>query len=197
MPQMEEVKNRGYTIDQVKKYVIYNDIDENESNAVVVSAWYIEFTTRQDITIKLLVDTETYTLYYIQISQTEYFEKKEDMLYWEELYYVERFLYDDWMSYWFDYYEAGQTAVQTFEGYMQGYWMNVETSVVHEEKEGVVIEYKSQKAQPQTVTMKLPYEEHYLQWWASVRSTGEKGVPAVFSMGLKNIAELIPELKED
>ncbi len=197
VPQLEEVKNRGYTIDQVKKYVVYNDIAEDESNAVVVSAWYIEFTTRQGITIKLLVDTETYTLYYIQICQTDYFESKEGRQYWEELYHVDIFLYDEWMRYWFDYYEAGQTAVQTFEGYMQGYWMNVETNVWYEEKEGVVIEYKSQKAQPQKVTMKLPYGEHYLQWWASVSSTHEKGVPAVFSMGLKNIADLIPELQGD
>ena len=171
VPRLEEVKNRGYTIDEVKKYIIYNDIEEGESNAVVVSAWYIEFTTRQDITIKLLADTETYTLYYIQVSQADYFESKEDKLHWEVVYDVEYFWQEDWLDLWFDYYEA--------------------------DHKDIVVESEAQKAQAQTISMELPYGDQTLQWHVEVQTDIKKKTPAVFSMGLKDIADFIPELQGD
>ena len=199
-PQMDEVENRGYTIDQIKKYVIYNDVTGNESNAVVVSAWIFEFTTRHDITVKLLVDTETYTIYYVQISQLDYYENTKDTLYWEKLYYMEEFYNTDWLSFWFDYLDAGQTSVQTFEGYLAGLNMKDKEAVneVVYDKMNIKVESKSGPRQPQEITMEFPYGEHYvLQWQASVQTVGDKGVPAIFSLGLKDIADLIPELQKD
>ena len=198
-PQMEEVENRGYTIDQIQKYVVYNDITEKESNPVLVSAWYIEFTTRHDITVRLLVDTETYTIYYVQISQLDYYENIKDTLYWEKLYYMERFYNTDWISFWFDYYEAGETSVQTIEGYLAGLELKgkeTETEIIYD-KMNIVVENKAGLAQPQGMVMDFPYGDKVLQWQASVWTTGKKGEEAVFSIGLKNLANLIPELQED
>lgn len=171
VPGLEEVKNRGYTIDEVKKYIIYNDIEEGESNAVVVSAWYIEFTTRQDITLKLLADTETYTLYYLQINQENYFESKEDKVHWQVVYDAEYFLQEEWLDLWIDYYEA--------------------------DRKDIVVESEFQKSKFQTISMELPYGDQTLQWHVEIQTDIKKKLPAVFSIGLKNIVDFIPELQRD
>ena len=186
-PQMAEVENRGYSIDQIKKYVIYNDIMGNETNAVVVSAWYFEFTTRHDITVKLLIDTETYTLYYMRLNQKDYRKDKESILYWEKLYYVDWFYDIDWMNFWFNYYEAGQTSVQNLEGYLAG--LDLGKYVAELERDGAPEKVMG-------ITMDFPYmDQYYLKWQASV--TTLPGTVSSFSMGLKDIANLIPELQED
>lgn len=171
VPRLEEVKNRGYTIDEVKKYIIYNDIEEGESNAVVVSAWYIEFTTRQDITIKLLADTETYTLYYLQVNQENYFESKEDKVNWQVVYDAEFFLQEEWLDLWIDYYEA--------------------------DRKDIVVESEAQKSQSQTISMEMPYGNQTLQWHVEIQTDIKKKLPAVFSIGLKDIVDFIPELQRD
>jgi len=171
VPRLEEVKNRGYTIDEVKKYIIYNDIEEGESNAVVVSAWYIEFTTRQDITIKLLADTETYTLYYLQVNQENYFESKEDKVNWQVVYDAEYFLQEEWLDLWIDYYEA--------------------------DRKDIVVESEAQKSQSQTISMEMPYGDQTLQWHVEIQTDIKKKLPAVFSIGLKDIVDFIPELQRD
>lgn len=168
---LEEVKNRGYTIDEVKKYIIYNDIEEGESNAVVVSAWYIEFTTRQDITIKLLADTETYTLYYLQVNQENYFESKEDKVHWQVVYDAEYFLQEEWLDLWIDYYEA--------------------------DRKDIVVESEAQKSQSQIISIELPYGDQTLQWHMEIQTDIKEKLPAVFSIGLKDIVDFIPELQRD
>lgn len=181
-PYLEAVKNRGYTLDQWMKYVIYSDITDEETNAVVISGWYIAFTTRDQITVKMLVDTETYELYYMKIVDYKYTERKNKE-YWEWLYADDYFLKQEWLAYWFDYYEAGQTEIQTFDGYVQGLWLNSQTDANEDKVLNSVLS--------------LPYGEYYLDWQFRIRTGTEKGIPAVFSIGLEEVAELIPQLKED
>ncbi len=187
-PYLLEVKNRGYTIDEWKKYVIYSDISEEENNAVVVSGWYIAFTTRDEVTIKLLVDTETYELYYMQITAQDY---AVEFPYLEKLYDLGLFLGTDWLSYWFDYYEAGETPVQTFEGYMANIMAN------ELNYGGIVADDTAQSAETQKTTMELPYWDYSLKWQFGVQLLSAENIPFTLSIGLTDIAVLIPELQED
>ena len=210
-PDMSAVASKGYMVDEWKKYVMYNDISEEESNAVILSGWYLEFTMRNDVTVKMLVDTETYDLYYLQMldyagmdsrtldhpekSQTVVTKKPEkygitdavnvyDML----KYNVENwYLITDWLGYWFEYYEAGENLIQTYEGYLQS--LETKGAELFSYHEG--INYEEYR-----FSMDLPYWQNVLNWEMKIGVAQDGKAPNTFSIGLRDVAERIAELQE-
>jgi len=185
---------KGYTVEQWKQYVIYNDSSEEEKPAVLLSGWYIELTARGNVTLKLLIDTESYELYYMQMDKGNFtWSKYLKTLYKEELFTLQDYL----MEYWFEYYEAGETPVQTYEHYRETvaepeveYMENLTDSI----KMSKSAEYMLWKME-----MNLPYLEKFLKWEMKAETVyptdeTEQENPGQFSMGLADIAALIPEL---
>ncbi len=184
-PGMQDVENRGYTVDMIKKYVIYNDIAGDERGGLLISAWYIEFTTRQNVTVKLLADTQTYTIYWAEIVQKtvpswkkisdsdKMTASKKLETYKVQYGYVDVLDSYDWLDFWFRYFEAGQTSVQTFEAYL----------AENETENGIT---------------QLPYgKQNTLQWQPGEWCVSDDEMKIRFRMGLWDIANLIPELSYD
>jgi len=191
---------QGYTINQWKQYVIYNDIHEKEEATVLISGWYIDLTTREDITVKMLIDTETYGLYYIQILDAS--DNGWSEYYWNEMYKGNVSWQEYMMEYWFEYYEAGETPVQTYESYFADSYDVDKETVKNENVMDSSGKKNTWKARMWELEMELPYFDHFLMWKLKAESSNsiwdkKEQWHGTFSMGIVDIADLIPEFQED
>lgn len=176
----EELEMWGYDAEEWKKYVIYDDFMEDGTTAIVATAWYIELLTFDDYRIKVLADTESNTIYYIQIEyavaeleETEKTEKEasnvenEAYVDTDAVHIIKKDMFPFFMI-WNDYYEADDITDE--EAMMKA----VIDSLAMEEE--VYITYN------------LKYGNNHLQWEMG-------GEDNFFYMGIKELGQLIPELQ--
>jgi len=200
-PNLSEVENRGYTVNAWKKYVIYNDIQEGETTGILVSAWYIEFTMRDNMKVKLLVDTESYELYCMQLMghPDEKIGKdakinmgrssvKEQEKYLVSWIFEQGMAETEWMGFWFDYYEAGETLVQSYTDYIE----NAVKNGVEFKHDYETVNYDIHK-----MSVLLPYLEYLLKWEMGISFSRVETLPDILFIGLTEIADLIPEFQRD
>lgn len=206
-PDLSAVENKGYMVDEWKKYLIYNDIEGEEDNAVILSGWYMEFTMRSDVTVKMLVDTETHALYYLQMvdysqmdsqalaskNKDKYIVMNErnlsEILKFEEKGFSETwYAIRDWLGFWFEYYEAGENLIQTYEGYLNS--LEETGTEVFSYHEGINYELYR-------VALDLPYLQNVLKWQMEISLSQDGKAPNIFSIGLSDMAERIAELQEN
>lgn len=167
---------KGYDVQNWKRYTIY---DEEFENGVAIMAWYFELYGVDERKIKVLVDTEDYTLYYLEM---EVADKVYDYYGYgakvpknsSEL--LEYFAY---------YYEimAGEENIVGVDKIQETYNTSRQDSLFD-----VYMVY----LQPGLYNIMLPYEGAWLHWeLEATQSTQE--TPARISVGIREIGELIPE----
>lgn len=172
---LEEIEQDGYDVEKWKKYVIYDDFTEEGVTSIAVMAWYIELNS-EDYRIKVLADTESWTIYYLQI-----LENRENDAVKEENINVNEFVVV------YDLSEEKKLEMQTFMTIWDYYY----------ETEGTKGETQM-KEQPNLFTVengldliyRLNYDSNCLQWEAG--GIEEQGI---LYMGIKEIRQLIPELQ--
>lgn len=183
----------AYEVTAWKRYVI---CDEEFENGVAVMAWYFEFRVADGMRIKLLFDTEDYTLYAIWFEAVE-----PDYQYrfaWEEL--------TDALLFWIYYYDADKTLQEFSEEYAEA--MGKENdSVVAEQTEGVwdqdlrLLEEDSIEAALRILaeeghcSVPFMYGENQLHWELLVAGDHLSDAPDL-CMGIREIWTLIPELPQ-
>lgn len=163
----------GYSIQDCKKYVIYDDSFDEGQTSVVAMAWYLNLRISENFHIKLLTDTESNALYYIQYVFEENSMEKEEIAYYQDI-------MTALFAYFHYYYGAGVEKAQSYEEFVEVVDKEVSESILREEyfADGV------------SVKAKLPFGENgnFLILDAGI---GNKHI----YMGIMELKELIPELQ--
>lgn len=175
----DDLEKVGYDTEEWKKYVIYDDFMEDGNTAVVATAWYIELLTWEDCRVKILADTESNTIYYIQFEYaiTELEEKKKTEK--EESYVEDEAL-------------IVTDAVSVIKGDMLQMFMiwnyYYEADEINEEEVMKAILDTYSMENEVYITYSLNYGNNHLQWEMG-------GEDNLFYMGIKEFGQLIPELQ--
>jgi len=176
---LEDLEKWGYDTEEWKKYVIYDDFMEDGTTAIIATAWYIELLTADDCRIKILADTESNTIYYIQFEHmvAELEEKKKTEK--QETYVGnESFVITD----------AGSVIKgDMFQMFMIWNYYYEADEMNEEDVMKTIIETYSMENEVY-ITYGLNYGNNYLQWEMG-------GEDNFFYMGIKEFGQLIPELQ--
>lgn len=176
---LEDLEKWGYDTEEWKKYVIYDDFMEDGTTAIIATAWYIELLTADDCRIKILADTESNTIYYIQFEHmvAELEEKKKTEK--QETYVGnESFVITD----------AGSVIKgDIFQMFMiWNYYYEADEMNEEEVMKTIMNTYSMENEV--YITYGLNYGNNYLQWEMG-------GEDNFFYMGIKEFGQLIPELQ--
>lgn len=186
------ISKSGYTIEECKRYVIY---DENLENGVVFMAWYFVVSVNDEIELKLLVDVEDDTLYQLQI-------QVDGMNLWEYYGYTDfDYFYTDMVSnlvlYWRYYYDSDNAIKASYEDYDTDYGEKMKKKA--SAKGDIAVsqdypEYKSWMIEDGKMVIKneLVYDGDALNWEMHVQTDDEKQ-STLINMGISDIVELVPE----
>lgn len=185
----------GYDVTVWKRYVI---CDENFEEGVAIMAWYFEIRLSEEMQIKLLVDTEDYTLYAI------WFDNIED-------YYMYRFdtnLITMMSVYWLYYYDADNAVDKMYEKYLEEMGVMDDESVVasaiigeeyatrsEEYNEDILAEKLKMLISTKQYDLPLLYGENQLNWKLQMTEDDLSHTPKL-CMGVQEIWELIPEFPQ-
>ena len=176
---LEDLEKWGYDTEEWKKYVIYDDFMEDGTTAIIATAWYIELLTADDCRIKILADTESNTIYYIQFEHmvAELEEKKKTEK--QETYVGnESFVITD----------AGSVIKgDMFQMFMIWNYYYEADEMNEEDVMKTIIETYSMENEVY-ITYGLNYGNNHLQWEM-------RGEDNFFYMGIKEFGQLIPELQ--
>lgn len=179
----ESIYVEGYNVEQWKRYTIY---DEEFENGVAFMAWYFELNTGDGKKIKLLVDTEDYTLYYAEM---EVVEKVYDYYGFDDR--VKKAT-SELLEY-IMYYYGAETEEKTFNVKERKDAYSV-VGVVEDSVIEVVKDYMVYMREG-LYNIILPYEEGWLHWELELTEES-KEKPERISIGIMQIGELIPEFNE-
>lgn len=195
----EAISKSGYTIDEWKRYVIY---DENFENGVAIMAWYFAITIDERIKLQLLVDAEDDTLYQLKV-------QVEGIDFWNYYGYTEwTYFYADMVNtlilYWCYYYDVGDNTENSYEDYLAsiGYDMDYKKKKYSASGNIAVTEaYVTDdewaiEGETAVVKKELPYDESILNWEMRMQTNAEKE-RTVISLGIADIVELVPEFSAE
>lgn len=198
----EYYKEKGYGISKCKKYVVYDaEFDEGIGN-IEFLLWYMEVDIGQKYHIRILVDAETYTLYYMEYVEDDgmdaILERGLDYAYFSAKGHDSEYSYwmqevaQHLMQYWYYYYEAGNEKSQSFVEFMEnieqlagGKETNINSMVVTDSM-NIVNGIGTRQSHSL-----LPFEENNLTWELALELTKEDKLKC--SYGILELKELIPE----
>lgn len=197
IPYLYDVIYPGYYVEDWKRYVIYDDDFEN---GVAFMAWYFDINAGNGLRIKLLVDTEDYTLYSIQISETSieygFYDWVADYGY--------NWLNGDYETltellplYWFYYYEAGVSEAESYDEYQESLRIYEKTTNYSMTESDASLDASMLMSEGNFLILEkwMPYGENQLKWKMKFAEKSSANEP-FFTMGIEKIQELIPEFAE-
>lgn len=202
LPGVDALEKRAYTVNQWKKYIVYSDDYQKGTTDILLSAWYAELETDEGIRMDLLVDTVNYELYYIRTNDYGSVKetvdaKNKDLVSYYDAYGVINDLRDreyELFYYIYDYYRAGVSRDQLFEDYL--------TEMAQTRKEGpaevltIGDGYADERFRITEYSIQLPYWDNYLKWELLYCDYYDMNDSFIISVGIAEIAELIPELQD-
>lgn len=165
-----------YSIDVLKKYVIYND-DYDQGIALI--AWYIEYTTERGSKIQILADAETETVYYLNGSVGI------DNAYSDVQYLRQDFLdyTNEWIYYVVDYFQSATNAIEE----------QAEESYENAVNSSVLTYYNDTLPERNEIDIPLVYDDCSLDF--QILFSDNKDGSYQYSLGVEQIKNLIPELQ--
>lgn len=191
----KEILKVGYTIEECKRYVIY---DEALENGVAFVAWYFDMTISDSTRLKLLTDAEDGTLYQLQIV----IQEDEEWVYYgyPDMVYLYTELVNNLVLYWYSYYDAGESGEVSYEYLPENkvYDADKQKAVTNIQKTEVIQAYDSIMIEDKFALIKkaLPYRDSQLMWQMQVQR--ENAVAdTIISMGIAELNELVPEFALD
>lgn len=202
MPALPELyKKVGHGILKAKKYVIYDaEMDEGIGD-IEFLLWYMEVEIAQKYHIRLLVDAEDYTLYYMEYVEADgtnaILERGLDLEYFsikgrdKEINYWMQEVAQHLTQYCYYYYEAGIENAQSFIEYAE----SVEQQMNKSSDENYAITTDStivvDEMGIRQSSNKLLFEENMLTWEIIMELTKDDELKC--SYGIYELKELVPE----